>query len=247
MKRSFTLLFFFAFVFAGFSQCYPDRHSTNWYDGWVSCDMRDNPVSDLGESHWIMYEFAEPMRLGQLKIWNGNDPGNLDRGIQEAYISVSMDFVNWQTTGPHYFEQGTGFNDYEGFSGPVVNKQARFLVITAASTYGSTCASLGEVKINILDDLVTTEDEEEDVCFEAFVAPNPFATDANIIINSECEAPLLYSINNSMGQTIEQGVYANGDGQHTIQLINWQQPAGTYYLRLKQNGFSRYFSLLKTQ
>ena len=62
------------------AQCFPDRHSTNFYDGWVSCETAVNPNPLRPVSHFIMYDFGKIFKLGQMQIWNTNDPAHLDWG-----------------------------------------------------------------------------------------------------------------------------------------------------------------------
>lgn len=50
-----------------FSQAYPDRHSTNLTDGWLSCNATTNPNPVRGGGHWIMYNLEIRMHLPLLK------------------------------------------------------------------------------------------------------------------------------------------------------------------------------------
>ena len=43
------------------AQCYPNRHNTNWYDGWVSCMPAENPNPERMESHWILFKMGYPI------------------------------------------------------------------------------------------------------------------------------------------------------------------------------------------
>ncbi|MBL0007782.1 MAG: hypothetical protein IPP25_11575 [Saprospiraceae bacterium] len=65
-----------------FSQCFPNRHSTNFYDGWVSCEAAPSPNPARPVSHFIMYDFGKVYKLGQMTIWNSNDPAHLDWGMR---------------------------------------------------------------------------------------------------------------------------------------------------------------------
>ena len=120
-----------------YGQCYPDRHNTNWFDGWVSCETYPNPNADRGLSHWIMYDFDKPYKFSQMHIWNTNDPDHLGAGLKDVSIDYSMDGRNWTQAGEFTFEQAMGISTYEGSIGPDLEGiQAQFILITALDNWG---------------------------------------------------------------------------------------------------------------
>ena len=56
------------------AQCYMDRHNTNWHDAWVSCQTDMSPNTSRGLGHWIMYDLGYTYILGDIHVWNINDP-----------------------------------------------------------------------------------------------------------------------------------------------------------------------------
>jgi hypothetical protein len=106
------LLFVFLFTASYWlmnAQCYPDRHNTTWYDGWISCEASENPNPDRGESHWIhISTWAIPITWDKcmsgipMLLITSTD------GIQSAAIDISVDGINWIELGEFDFEQGNG-------------------------------------------------------------------------------------------------------------------------------------------
>jgi len=72
------------------AQCYPDRHSTNWFDGWVSCETSPNPKVAYGDTHWIMYDLGYDYVLNETQFWNANEPKHVDFGINEYHLDYSL-------------------------------------------------------------------------------------------------------------------------------------------------------------
>lgn len=132
-----------------FSQCFPDRHSTNVHDGWVSCSMSTHPNASLGNRHWIMYDFGQGINLYSSTIWNLNSPEHLSWNTQQAQIHYSLDGNIWSYYGNVIIPKATGDPFYEGSTGPDFGGiLARYLVISPVSNYGGSCYGLGEIRIN---------------------------------------------------------------------------------------------------
>lgn len=145
-------------------QCYPDRHNTNWFDGWISCETAPNPNSAYGDSHWILYDFNESYDLGQMQVWNSNDPSHLDYGMQEVAIDYSLDGIDWIQLGNYEFEIASGKSIYEGFQGPDFDgAYARYVLVTGLSNYGGECFGLSEIRIAVEESTVVTEEVSLDV------------------------------------------------------------------------------------
>ena len=135
-----------------FSQCYPDRHSTTWYDGWISCQIAGNPNMIRGKGHFIMYELDKTYHLFEMNIWNMNAPDLLDYGFKDVIIDISIDGTNWTEFGNYTFSQASGENNFEGveevnFQG----EEAKFILITGVSNYGGSCYGLSEIKVRARD------------------------------------------------------------------------------------------------
>jgi len=184
---------------SSFSQCYPDRHNASWFDGWISCDTRPNPNPVRGESHWIQYDFGQPYSLGKLQLWNVNAPDLLDYGIQTAVLDYSMDGVKWEEYGTINPAMGSGLNTYEGeMLTNLGGIEARYVVITGVTSYGSDCMGFAEIKIEA-DSLGI----DVASCIHANVYPNPVESGQLFVkLTQQCSDNITYRLLNPMGKVI---------------------------------------------
>ena len=159
-----------------FGQCYPDRHSTNFFDGWISCEVAENPNPERGKGHFIMYDFGKVFSLGAMQIWNTNDPAHLDWGMKDVAIDYSIDSITWHHAGDFTFAQGSGLSIYEGEQGPDLEGiEARYLIITGLSNYGGSCYGLSEIKIEGTEVIISDVDDLASFdCIDVSLYPNPF-------------------------------------------------------------------------
>lgn len=228
------------------AQCYPDRHSTSWYDGWVSCDTSDNPNNTYGESHWIMYDLGYDYILNETKLWNANEPSQLNNGIQNYTIDHSLDGATWTNLGTFTMTQANGLSTYEGEDGPDFNNaKARFILITPTSNYGGSCYGFSEAKFNITDPFEVIDENDG---FNASVYPNPFINNVNLRIVSLFEdKPISYTLHDILGRTITQNVLQMTPSIDTYEInLNGSTLAiGIYILNIKQGGKQRSFKLIK--
>jgi len=228
------------------SQCFPDRHSTSWFDGWISCNTTTNPNVAYGNSHWIMYDLGYEYTLKTTKLWNANEPTQLDNGIKDYTIDYSLDGTNWINLGTFTADQATGLSTYEGIEGPDFNSTAaRYVLITPTSNYGGSCFGFSELKINIADPLDIIDEEDG---FNAMVFPNPFVDDVNIRIASLFEdQPLTYTLYDLLGRQITQNVINLTTDQdvYEIDINAGNLSAGIYILNVEQNNKIRTFKLIK--
>ena len=195
------------FVINAQSQCYENRHSTNWYDGWTSCEKAPNPNPDRAASHWIMYDLGAEYQLERSYIWNYNDLNNLDFGIQEVIVDYSLDGSNWIESGIYTIPQASGITTYPGAEGPNLGGiEARYLLLTALSNYGGTCFALGEIKIEAEPINVAVDDlETRSSSLRIDVFPNPIKSESRIYVESAQSGVISFQLTNLLGQTIEQG------------------------------------------
>ncbi|WP_158655315.1 T9SS type A sorting domain-containing protein [Flavivirga eckloniae] len=228
------------------AQCYPDRHSTTWFDSWVSCDMSQNPNPTYGVTHWIMYDLGYEYELKESKFWNINEPKNLNYGINNYNLDYSLDGVTWTNLGAFTMEQGSGLSTYEGVDGPDFDEtKARYVLITPTSNFGGNCYGMSEMKINITDpfDLVREEDG-----FNAMVYPNPFRKDINLRIVSLYEnAPVNYTLYDVLGRPIVSNSVAFVQDTEIYELpVNGNAlSSGIYILNVEQNGKKRSIKIIK--
>jgi len=229
-----TILFFQQLSTA---QCNEDRHSTNWYDGWVSCEKEENPNSGLENSHWIKYNFKAPYKLGKMQIWNVNDPKNLFSGIKDAVIDYSMDGDSWENLGTFILDQGTGQGDYNGFEGPDFDGiEAQYVLITAKSSWGNNqCAGLSEVRFEIKTPVATESIEEDEISsvLKTRAFPNPFVYHTNIEVKTRFNEPIYYTMSDAFGRVVIQetkSIHKN----IRLNFTKMNLVPGIYFVQLRQ-------------
>lgn len=133
-----------------FGQDNPDRHSSVAEDAWLSCTTSESPNSDRGNTHWIMYDLGQSYNLDGVKAWNYNHPNGLENGIQNAHIDISSDGTSWTDAGMINIPQSNGHSNYNGnASFSFDKKNARYVLLSVANSYGGTCAGLAELKIEV--------------------------------------------------------------------------------------------------
>lgn len=224
----FTVLFFTQSVFG---QCFPDRHNTTWYDGWVSCEVSPNPNPARGESHWLHYDLGSFYKLKDSKFWNTNHPDFLQDGLQEVVIDYSLDGLEWNELGTFTIEEATGSKYYEGSDGPdFAGVDARYVLITAISNYGGTCFGLSELKINIEEATVSTT-EVSNTQFSIF--PNPADDVLNVRNSENIPSGTVFEIVDVLGKKIlEQKV--DGGGNSSIRIDITGLISGVYFLKIRK-------------
>ncbi|MEW4925724.1 T9SS type A sorting domain-containing protein [Algibacter sp. 2305UL17-15] len=230
------------------AQCYPDRHSTNWYDGWVSCETSPNPISSYGETHWIMYDLGYDYVLNETKFWNANASKHLDYGINEYTIDYSLDGVTWENLGKFNLEQASGTSTYQGIEGPNFNAtQARYVLITPNTNFGGDCFGISELKISITDPFIVVKEEDG---FNASVFPNPFFENISLrIVSLNENTPVNFSLYDLMGRTITSNTITISEDSQNYQLpINGSAlSVGIYILKINQNGKEKTFKIIKSE
>lgn len=228
------------------AQCYPDRHSTNWFDGWVSCEPSANPISSYGETHWIMYDLGYNYVLNETQFWNANEPKHLDFGINEFNIDYSLNGVTWDKLGTFNLEQGSGSSTYQGSEGPNFNAtKARYVLITPTSNFGGDCYGLSELKIAITDPFTVVEEEDG---YNASVYPNPFIGSVSLrVVTLSQSEPMDFTLYDIMGRAIINGNITITEDNQNYQLpINgYNLSVGIYILKTNQNGKEKSFKLIK--
>lgn len=145
----FTVIISLLLITTVTSQCYKDRHSTNAYDGWISCAETPNPNNILGNSHWILYNLGENQNLYKSTFWNSNHPNHLAWGVKKMRFDYSMDSINWSYLTTFEFNKAPGHSLYEGEAGPNFNGvMARYILLTPLENYGAVCVGFSEIRMN---------------------------------------------------------------------------------------------------
>jgi len=248
MKKIFILFALVSLQQLGITQCFPDRHSTNFFDGWVSCQLADNPNVLRGKSHFIMYDYGKLYELGQMKIWNSNDPSHLDWGMKDVVIDYSTDGETWTESGIYTFQQANGLSTYEGAEGPNLNGiEARYLLITGISNYGNDdCFGLSEVRV--AGEEVIVSDVEDVVnldCIDISIYPNPFTEKVNLLLTPGCNGDVQITIYDALGKVVDHQKANLTNGQQKSLELGYDLPSGTYMLHLENGGKSVQRSIVK--
>ncbi len=230
------------------SQCFEDRHSTNWYDGWVSCEISQNPIASYGKTHWILYDFGYDYTLSKSQIWNANEPKNLDYGIQKYTVDYSTDAINWINLGEFVMERASGASTYQGNKGPDFKAiKARYVLITPSSNYGGSCYGLSELKISITNPLLDVNEEEG---FKTTIYPNPFIDNISIkIATLDINTPIEYRLYDILGRTVTQNslIITEGNSAHELSINGSNLSVGLYVLKITQNGKEQTYKLVKNE
>ena len=199
------------------SQAYPDRHTTNATDGWISCQSSANPNSIRGNSHWIRYDFGQPQSLYDITFWNMNHPDHAVNGMKNIVIDYSIDGITWFTADTFTIPKAPASGYYEGIQGPDLGGlAARHLLITALDNHGGGCYGLSEIRVYTQD-----------------VTPNEFVLDF-----SPCESDGIFK--NLTAGIAPNGTYSgpgvinNGDG--TFDFDVGAVGAGTYTINYNYSG-----------
>ena len=175
MKNTFLLILTLLLANIVQAQCHSSTHSNNPSDNWESCSSKVNPNSTRTNSHWIQYDLGYVYPITSTHFWNYNVFEETDKGFKDVSIDYSMDGETWTELGTFTFQEATGSNFYEGFSGPDFgNIGARYILITAVNNYGNTCYGLAECKFDIGEQIIVDGFEEMDEkSTDLVIYPNP--------------------------------------------------------------------------
>ncbi len=237
------LIYFFTLLIltnTSFGQCYPDRHNTSWFDGWISCETSENPNEMRGESHWISYDFGQLYELNELKIWNINDPDLLSNGAQNVIIDYSVDGVNWLEYGQETFPEATGVNNYEGevitdFEG----LKAKHLLITVVDNYGGDCVGFAEMRVAV----DSAKSDNEDICIIADVYPNPIVDEFSVFLEKKCLGDVYIAIEDATGRTVMAEELIKLYDTKTIDAS--QYGPGVYFVCLRNGEIKERYKIVK--
>lgn len=226
------------------AQCLMNRHSTNWYDGWISCQTSANPNTSNGNSHWIMYDLGFVYPLFGSVLWNANEPDHIDYGIMDYTIDYSTNGSTWTNLGSFTLSQASGFSVYEGEEGPNFGGvSARYVLITPTSNYGGSCYGLSEVKF-ILDPILADIDEE--FGYGVIVYPNPFNETINIQVNTQFpNEAISYSLYDLLGRRILSDTLDNQTEMNEAIIPTTNLVSGIYFVKISHNNKQKSFKIIK--
>ncbi|MGB4970355.1 MAG: T9SS type A sorting domain-containing protein [Saprospiraceae bacterium] len=232
-----------------FGQCFPDRHSTNWFDAWVTCMPKENPNPINKEGHWILYDLKNEYQIDKIKFWNLNDPSQLNWGMKDIKIDYSVDSLIWNHAGSFQLEKATGNNSYEGMPWvDVVIPKAKYILMTGVSNYGGACMGFAEVRFSAEKIKVTTDvsyEESDQNRLDINVLPNPFKDMMRIEFKSTTKNPLNIQISDLLGKGIYTEFLAMNSAYHSVKINTRKWPSGSYILIAKQGSIIKRVSLIK--
>lgn len=231
------------------AQCFPDRHSTNWFDAWVSCQEKENPNPVNKPGHWILFDLKNQYEIDKIKFWNINDPDRLNWGMKDVLIDYSVDSILWSNAGTFSLLKAEGTNRYEGMDWTdVVIPKARYVLISGLNNYGGSCSGFAEIrfsaeKINVITD---NEDEETPATnLDIKIEPNPFSIATRLEFNSNSDEPLEIQISDWFGRIIHSEQVSLNKGHQSLRIATQRWTAGAYLLTCKQGNLITRKQLIK--
>ena len=244
MKKSIITIFILSISLSLFGQCFPERHSTNWFDAWVSCETSISPNSS--KSHWIMYELDALFKIDKFKIWNINDPSHLEWGTKNLLIEYSEDGKNWFIADSFVLTKAPGTNDYEGDDWIDLNiPKAKFLLLTSLTNFKGDCHGFSEIKFSAEKIKLNTTISYEKNKMRVEVTPNPFSNQIEVNINSSLNGSCQIEILNSLGQNVYNNIVMidNYTFHQTLDLKHLK--SGIYHFQIKQKSVKYSKNILK--
>lgn len=244
MRKSIITIFILSISLSLFGQCFPERHSTNWFDAWVSCETSISPNSS--KSHWIMYELDALYKIDKFKIWNINDPSHLEWGTKNLLIEYSEDGKNWFIADSFVLTKAPGTNDYEGDDWIDLNiPKAKFLLLTSLTNFKGDCHGFSEIKFSAEKIKLNTTISYEKNKMRVEVTPNPFSNQIEVNINSSLNGSCQIEILNSLGQNVYNNIVMidNYTFHQTLDLKHLK--SGIYHFQIKQKSVKYSKNILK--
>lgn len=232
-KLSFIFLILLASQLA-LSQCDKDRHSALQVDNWISCEMSENPNTERGNTHWIMYDFGNTYGLQNTTFWNCNSFGDTESGIQRFVVDYSNDGLSWSEFGEHELSMSEASTFYEGESGPnFEGLAARYILITSLNTFGSDCACLSEIRFET-SGIISDVTEVNNLDLSAILAPNPASDLVELrIADVENSFEAEISLRDQTGRLISKLNQSIQKGETNIELTTAGLVSGNYLVKIQ--------------
>ncbi len=216
-----------------FAQCLDNQaHNTSLNSVWMSCQTSPNPFAEIGETHWIMYEFEQLEAIESINIWNINNESQLASGAKRIRMDVSPDGADWINMGiinldmgqadPNYL--GELVDDFEAF-------EARYVLFTVFDNHGGPCSGLAEVKFNLGIGTVPTIDEE--LAAAVIISPNPADRFFNVSIEDIAARTISYQLVDMTGRVLLREIADNDRVRSDIRISTTNMSEGTYALNMQ--------------
>lgn len=241
------LIIFAVFVFQQLSaQCYPDRHNSTWYDAWVSCEEAENPNSERGMSHWVMYDLNNLYGLGLVHLWNINDNNHLDWGAQLIAIDYSVDGENWIELDVVNLGKSDGSPVYEGIDvADFEGSEARFVLFTLLENWGGECSGIAEMRIDVVTVIGVDEIKQYAENVNVDVYPNPSKDLFKLDISTNSGQKIEYFVYDNYGRELLNKKIEYPHENNSVNLDLSKFKSGSYTLIIKQGTVVKHKSLIK--
>ena len=129
-------------------------HTTNGYGG-ASFDTGNKGVGNVNDVDlFVTFDLTSDgdpnFNLTNLYIWNGSQPGNFNKGLQNFNLSTSSDGTTFNSAGSFTLQQATGNpTGVQTFSlSGLTAQNVQFVRLEVVDTYGNADASIGEVRFS---------------------------------------------------------------------------------------------------
>ena len=220
------------FSVISFGQCLEEKaHNSSINSVWMSCQKSINPLTEIGQTHWILYEFEKTESIESLKIWNINHEENLTAGAKRMRVDVSKDGASWSNLGVLQLEMAKASKNYLGQEITTLGTfEAQFVLFTILENHGGACSGLAEVQFNLGQGTTPTVDEY--LSSRITISPNPADEFFNITLNGIKSNTYSYQLVDMTGRVIMQDVSQNYGDQSEIDIESVALPDGQYALRL---------------
>jgi len=221
------------------AQCFPDRHSTNWFDAWISCQEKENPNPVNKPGHWILFDLKNQYEIDKIKFWNINDPDRLNWGMKDVLIDYSVDSILWSNAGTFSLQRAEGTNRYEGMDWTdVVIPKAQYILISGLSNYGGSCSGFAEIRFSAEKIKVVTDNNDpvspKTTTLDIKIEPNPFSIATRLEFNSNSKEPVDLQIADWFGRVIYSETIGLNKGYQSVRINTQKWLAGAYILSCKQ-------------
>jgi len=232
MAKLFLLFFFTLLSLIGTGQCLDDlAHNTSIDGVWLSCQRSMNPLTEFGQSHWIMYEFDEAQSIESMRLWNLNRTDQLTSGAKRMRMDISMDGATWANMGVIELDMSDGSRDYVGLEVDEIGAfNAQFVLFTILENHGGSCFGLSEVQFNLGETTVDTQDEY--LSTRMIVSPNPVDSELRLTITDILTRSISYQLVDMKGRVLAQQKLNTTGSAHQIIIDGAALANGQYALKV---------------
>lgn len=197
----------------------------------MSCNRSINPLTDLGQTHWILYEFENSESIESLNIWNINNTANLTSGAKRIRVDASEDGANWTNLGVIQLEMAEASLEYFGQEVTSLGVfKAQFVLFTILENHGGSCSGLAEVQFNLGQG--TTPTQEEYLNQKIVISPNPADEFFKISFTGINTNSYSYQLVDMTGKIVLQEGEQNSGALTEFDIPSTALPDGQYALRV---------------